>query len=175
MNSSVLAALKCGLILGLANLAWLYVAYWIGLRTNGILVIQIYTAIWLIMNIAGVIIGLLKVRRVSKKWSYAHGLGSGLLIGVASAVLAAFAQVGYWELIHPEWPAVMAEQIREIYEMDDLPEAEIEASVEKAAAGFTMANFIRGSIMEALMITLIVGSIAMIFIQRPFSEPEAAE
>lgn len=172
-------ALKCGLFIGLACLAWLYVAYWIGLRTNGILVLQVYLAISLIINIVGFVLGLNIVRRVSgDSWNYLRGLGVGCLMGIVAAIVAILAQLGYWEVIHPDWPKEMAKQAREYFEMEGLPEAEVETKVEEAKQFFTLPNYIKQSAMSALTIAIILSAVIMIFIQRPFqreAEPAAAE
>ena len=76
-------ALKWGLAIGLVNLIWLYVAYYLGLHTNGIWVFQIFMLIWLVLTITGFVVALRCLKRDFPRMTYLQGLCAGFLAALA--------------------------------------------------------------------------------------------
>ena len=58
MTSLTKSALKWGLFIGLANLLWLYLAYYLGLHTSGLMVFQVFMAGWFMVTLTGFILAL---------------------------------------------------------------------------------------------------------------------
>lgn len=102
MNLAIRTAAKWGLLIGLANLAWLYLAYFLGLHTNGIMVFQIFMLVWLALTVAGFILALRSVKRQHPPIGYLGGLVAGAVSALVSAVVAVLAQGGYFKVVHPE-------------------------------------------------------------------------
>src|SRR5262245_13452835 len=106
-------AVASGLLIGFVNLVWLYLAYFLGLHTSGLAVFQGFMLIWLAVNIAACIVALKSLRQAAGGLSYWGGVQAGALAAIASAVVAVIGQIGYFKVIHPEWPEYMVEQTRQ--------------------------------------------------------------
>src|SRR5687768_3012513 len=105
MNPAMKTALAWGQYIGLANLAWLYLAYYLGLHTSGIWVFQVFMLGWFLLTLAGFILAMRTVKRRDPSVGYIGGLGAGALAALVAVVM----QVGYFTVVHPAWPEVMAE------------------------------------------------------------------
>jgi len=166
MSPTTIRALRWGLIIGLTNLVWLYLAYYLGLHTNGIMVFQVFMIVWLAITVAGFVLALRAIRHQSESWSYWSGLRSGALVAAVTALVAVVMQVGYYTVIHPEWPEFMAQQTREHFTAQGMSEAQVEQMVEQARSTFTLGNYAIQSALAALITGLILSAIIMLFLRR---------
>jgi hypothetical protein len=77
---------------------------------------------------------------------------------VVTALLAIAMQVGYYTVIHPEWPQVMAEQTRAHFTARGADPAEVERRLEAAARNFTLRSYATQSAVAALLLGLILSA-----------------
>ena len=80
MNPSFQIALKWGFIIGLANLIWLYLAFYLGLHTSGIAIFQVFMLIWLIISLIGYILAIRAIHRLDPHGTYWQGLQLGAVV-----------------------------------------------------------------------------------------------
>lgn len=166
MNPTHRTAAIGGLFIGLVNLAWLYLAYFLGLHTNGIIVFQVFMLVWLTMTAIGFVLTLRTVKRQSSSLSFLGGIGAGAVAAVVSAVVAVVAQVGYFTLVHPAWPEVMAQQTEAHFTAQGMPPEKVEQMVVQARGSFTLANYAISSAVTALILGVLLSAIIMIFLRR---------
>ena len=125
-------SLQWGLIIGGASLLWLYLAYWTGLHTSGMALFNLFMFGWLLIIALGYWRGLGAVRVEGSKsgsWGYGLGLKCAALMALISAVVAVIAQIGYWTLVHPQWPDYMIEQTRIHLEARGITGTELESAI----------------------------------------------
>lgn len=76
-----------------------------------------------------------------------------------------FAQVGYYTVIQPAWPDVMARQAREHFVQQGLPEADIALKVAEARQFFTLTNYAVSSAVTALVLGVVLSAVFLAFIK----------
>ncbi len=166
MSPTNRTAAKWGLFIGLANLVWLYLAYFLGLHTSGIMVFQVFMLVWLTVTVTGFIFTLRAVKRQNPLLSYWGGIGVGAVAAVVSAVVAVVAQVGYFTVVHPAWPEVMAQQTKAHFTAQGMSPEQVEQMVVQARGSFTLSNYAVASAATALMVGIALSAIIMIFLRR---------
>lgn len=166
MKSVTGTALTWGLLIGLANLLWLYLAYYFGLHTSGIMVFQLYMLGWLGLSLAGYIFALRVVKELDPALTYGRGLGAGTTAAVISALVAVVAQAGYYKVIHPAWPDYMVQQTREHFTAENMAPEKIEQMVTQARETFTMGNYMLMSALTALLTGIVLSAIILFFMRR---------
>lgn len=169
MSCATRHALVFGLLIGVVNLLWLYLAFFLGLHTNGVMIFQVFMLVWFAITVTGFVIGLRRLRRTSTKWSYWKGLTLGCCIAVVTAVVAVVAQFGYFKVVHPEWPEVMAEQARQYFTQRGDSGEELENNVADAREYFTLGNYATQSAIGAFVLGVGISAVAMIFLRRPIA------
>lgn len=165
MSSTYRTAAQWGLYIGLANLIWLYAARYLGLHTSGIMVFQVFMLVWFALTLAGYIAMLRRIKRGNPALSYGQGSSAGVVAGAVSAVVAVIAQVGYYKVVHPEWPEVMAGQTKDFFTAAGKTPAEIEQAVALARESFTLSNYAISSAVTALVMGIVLSAIIMIFLR----------
>lgn len=174
MTSHLKSALLWGLYIGLANLVWLYAAYYLGLHTNGIMVFQVFMLGWFLLTLGGFILALRAIKREKPTLGYREGLGYGAAAAAVSALVAVLMQLGYYKVIHPQWPEVMAEQTRNHFTAEGLAESEVAKRVEESRGSFTLTNYAIASAMTALVTGTVLSAIIMTFLRnRAPKQPDA--
>jgi len=166
MNNISRISIKWGLLIGLANLCWLYLAYYFGLHTNGILIFQLFMLVWLIISISGYIMALRAVKHQNPQLGYLRGVVAGMQMALASAIMAVIAQVGYFKVINPAWPDTMAQQTRQHFEARGLSPVDVEQLVIQARSSFTLSNYAVSSAITAVVVGIVLAAIIMIFIRH---------
>jgi hypothetical protein len=159
-------ALRWGLGIGLVNMLWLYLAYYLGLHTNGIYVFQIFMLMWLLITVAGYVLALRAAKRENLSLTYLGGLAVGVGVAVVSAAIAVVAQIGYFKFVHPEWPTVMAQQTREHFTAQGLSAEEVDLRVDESRQVFTLTNYAVTSAITALVVGSVLSGIIMLFLRR---------
>ncbi|MGE3309768.1 MAG: DUF4199 domain-containing protein [Limisphaerales bacterium] len=159
-------AAKWGLFIGLTNLVWLYLAYFLGLHTSGIMVFQIFMLVWLALTVTGFILALRAVKRQKPSLSFLGGIGAGAATAVVSAIVAVVAQVGYFTVVHPAWPEVMAQQTKAHFTAQGMSPAQVERMVVQARGSFTLSNYAVSSAATALIVGIVLSAIIMLFLRR---------
>jgi hypothetical protein len=150
-------AVTWGLVIGAVNALWLYATYWTGFHTGGIVRFQVVPLGWLLISSACYIAAL-------RSWSagarppFGPTFRFGATIAVVTALLAIAMQVGYYTVIHPEWPQVMAEQTRAHFTARGADPAEVERRLEAAARNFTLRSYATQSAVAALLLGLILSA-----------------
>jgi hypothetical protein len=166
MNSTFQTAAKWGLLIGVVNLIWLYLAYFLGLHTNGIMVFQIFMLVWLVLTVTGFICALRAVKQHDPSLGYFRGIGAGIVSAVVSAVVAVVAQVGYFTVVHPAWPEVMAQQTEAHFTAQGMSPTQVEQMVLQARGSFTLSNYAVSSAATALIVGIVLSAIIMVFLRR---------
>jgi len=166
MKPVVQSAVRWGMAIGVANLIWLYVAYFLGLHTNGVMVFQGFMIVWLLLTVAGFFVGLRAVRRDNPSLRYLGGVAAGIVAAFASAIVAVIAQIGYFKVIHPAWPVVMAQQTRTHFTAQGLSADQVERMVGQARNYFTLSNYAVSSFFTALILGAVLSAIFMAFPRR---------
>jgi len=160
-------ALRWGLYIGLANLVWLYLAFYLGLHTSGIGVFQVFMLGWFLLTLTGFILALRAVKRENPALSYWGGLAAGAVAAAVSAVVAVAMQIGYYTAIHPEWPEYMAGQTRQHFTAEGMPAAEVETMVEQARGTFSLGSYAIASAATALVTGVVLSAIMLFLRGRP--------
>jgi hypothetical protein len=176
MLSVIKQAALWGLVIGLANLVWLYVAFFLGLHTSGIWIFQLFMLLWLALTIAGFLLALRSIKGQHPAVGYWSGLGAGTVAAIASAIMATIAQVGYFTVVNPAWPETMAVQTREY--MAQQPNAtpqSIDQAVAQSREYFSLSNYAVTSAITALVLGIILSAIIMLFLRRKVQLISAAK
>lgn len=84
-----------------------------------------------------------------------RGLKSRAGIAVITAALAILMQIGYYGVIHPEWPVFMVDQTRQYFTDQGASPEEIETRVAAARTSFTLPRYAASSAMAALVAGLV--------------------
>ena len=134
MGSTKKLAILHGFVIGLVNLTWLYVAYFLGLHTSGMAIFQVFMVLWLVINVAAYVFALRAIKRQNPALSYFGGVVAGAIASLASAICAIIAQIGYYKVVNPAWPEFMAQSAREYFEAQGLSAVEVQAQVDQARA-----------------------------------------
>jgi len=166
MGPAIRTAAKWGFIIGIVNLVWLYLAYYLGLHTNGIVVFQIFIAVWVALTFVGFVLALRSVKRPSPSVGYLGGLAAGAVAALVSALVAVLAQIGYFRMVHPEWPQVMEAQTRDHFTAQGLTPEEVEQRVAQAREYFTLSNYATSSAMAALLLGIVLSAVILLFLRR---------
>lgn len=156
-----------GVLIGAVNMAWLYLAYYLGLHTNGMGLFQLFMLGWFLLNAAAYILMLRAARRQRQPWGYLPGLGFGFMAALCSSLVAVVAQFGYWKVVHPGWPAYMAEAARDHYEKLGWPPEKVEEGVRMTQQMITLENYAMQSAFMAIVIGLLLSALVMVYLRTP--------
>jgi len=124
--------LKWGALIGLANLVWLYASYYLGMRDNGLALIQVTVMVGGIISIVGYILGLWEVGRTVPEATFVEGMRSGVVMCGVATVIIALAQIGYLKLIDPSYSDYVVGEIGKHYANAGLSREEM-AQIEEGA------------------------------------------
>ena len=160
-------ALKWGFLLGIASLIWLYLAYWAGLHTGGMGKFNLFMLGWLALNIIGYVFAMKAIRKSYDReaWTWFRGLR---LAGAMAATVAAFAiiaQIGYWKVIHPDWPNYLVEQSRIHFEKQGLSETDLQTAVEQTRTALTLPKYAVQSAASHFLLGILLSAITLIFMR----------
>ena len=176
MNSTATRfAIIGGLIIGVINLLWLYVAYWVGLHTSGIAVFQIYMLLWLLLNTVFYILLLRNAKSVVSSFRFWTGVGVGSNAAVISALVAVLAQIGYFTVVNPEWPDYLADSARQFFEEQGLSSEELELKVEQTRLSTTVTNYAIQSFLSETLLGVILSMITMAFLRERSASDETSK
>ncbi|GEP44947.1 DUF4199 domain-containing protein [Brevifollis gellanilyticus] len=163
MKPTTQTAVKWGLYIGLANLVWLYMAYYLGLHTSGVMTFQFAMLVWLIITITGFVLCLRAVRRRNPALTYLEGVKAGAVAALVSVIISTMAQIGYVKVVHPEWSEVMVHQTQAHFSSQGMTEAQIQKMTTKAKNSFTLANYALYSGITAMVLGIALPLIVMVF------------
>ncbi len=154
--------LKWGIITGLAGMIWLYASYYLGLRSNGIALVQVAWLIGGLISLAGYTIGLRAIKKQDPELEYLEGIRSGAIIAGILAVFAAIAQVGYFKVIDPNWPTYIVSEVLTHYKEIEFS-AEALADIRKSySLGSTLIKSSLGTVISGIVITAVI----MLFVRK---------
>ena len=157
--------LKWGIIIGLANLIWLYGSYYLGMHeTMG--GIQIMVVSGFFITVAGFILGLRAVKKNEPEINYLEGLKSGVVMAGVTAVIAPLSQIGYFKWINPGWTKHMMELTREYYSEKGYGNDIVEIAVKDAEVKFALKNYLLQSTLGAIVIGCILSAMIMMFLWK---------
>lgn len=142
--------LKWGLIIGGANLLWLYLSYYLGMHTSGILWVQVMSGINILITLVGFILAFRELGRREPEYTFAEGVKTGGLIAVITALIALVMQFGYFKLIHPGFTDYMVEESRLWAEQQGLNSKQVESFMESAKQNFSYKSYLVQSAVGAL-------------------------
>lgn len=171
MSLETRSAVKWGTLLGVANLVWLYLSYYLGLHTSGLTIFQIVPLVWFLLTLGGYLLAFREIKRVKPTLRYGEGLRAGLVMAGITALIGVVMQVGYYTLIHPAWPEYMVGETRAYFTAQGLPASEVEQMVEQARTTFSLTSYATQSALSALVGGVVLSAIIMFFVRRQGRAP----
>ena len=147
--------LRWGLIIGGANLGWLYGSYYMGMQTSGLGMIQIMTLVSVVISIIGYVCALRAIVKAEPEITCLEGVKSGVL-----------AQVGYHKLVFPGFTKYMVGETEIFYRNNGLPAEQVIEMAEGAGKTFGLASYAMQSALGALIIGMITVTIVMAILRR---------
>lgn len=157
--------LRWGLIIGGANLIWLYLSFYLGMHSSGLKGIQIMSLVGVLLSVSGYLLALRTLTRRFPETDYRDGLRSGALIAGVAAVVAVLAQVGYFTLVNPGFTDEMVALTRAYYLEAGLPEQEATQIAEGARTTYGIGFHTFQAALGAVMIGMVSSAIMMIFLR----------
>ena len=124
--------LKWGAIISLANLVWLYAAFYLGMRDNGLELIQLSVLIGAVISVLGYFLALRAIHRAAPEATSVESMRSGALICGITTAVAVLSQVGYLRIIHPDYTEYVVGEIAQHYEGTEQSEEVVAQIVEGA-------------------------------------------
>jgi hypothetical protein len=158
--------LKWGVMIGAANMVWLYLSYYLGMHESGLVMIQVMTLISVLISVIGYLLALRALAKKFPEIEYLEGIRSGAIIAGVVALFAAVAQVGYFKLVNPGFTDQMVELTRSYYLESGLSENEAGQFAEGAKKTFGMVSYMIQSALGAVIIGMISTAIMMLFLRR---------
>jgi len=158
--------LRWGLIIGAANLVWLYASYFLGMHTNGLAWIQVAGLSGVLISVVGYVLALRALVRERPEITYLEGLKSGVLVAGIVALIAVVAQVGYFVLINPDWTEYMVEETRRHYQGTGATREEIDSWAEDARTTFSLGSYATQAALGSLVVGIVSCAIIMAFVRR---------
>jgi hypothetical protein len=162
-------AIRWGLLLGLASMAWLYLTFLLGFHTSGVVRFQVVPVGWFVVTSVVFALALREAAGAGRP-SFVDGLRTGATIAVLSAVIAIITQIVYFRFVHPAWPELMVEQARQHFLTRGSPAAEVTERVEEARRYFSLRSYATQSALAALVLGLVLSGIIttiLRFTRRP--------
>ena len=132
---------KWGLAIGGANMAWLFLSFFMGMHSSGIAMIQIMVLTAFIINLVGYIFAFRVIMRARPETLFREGLKSGALIAVIAACLAILSQLIYFQWINPGWTDYMVSQTRDHFAARGYDAAQIDEMVTQAKTNFGLRSY----------------------------------
>jgi hypothetical protein len=154
------------------NLLWLYVASWLGMHRRSVAVFQVFMVIWLLLNLGLYWWLLRRAKQQQPALTFGQGMKTGALAALASAAVAALAQVGYYKVIDPGWPEFMVNHTREHFISEGKSAEEVAKAVEQAKQTFTLGNYAASSAVTALLTGVVLSALLLLILRR--KHPPAA-
>lgn len=108
--------LKWGALIGVVNLAWLYASYYLGLRDNGLALIQASVLVGGIISIVGYILGMREVHKAVPEATFIESIRSGVVMCGLATVIVVLAQIGYLKVVDPGYTDYIVGEIGDYYE-----------------------------------------------------------
>ncbi len=142
--------LKWGLVIGAANLLWLYLSFYLGMHTNGIVWVQVMSAISLVITLIGYILAFREFGRCEPGYTFIEGVKTGGLIAVITALVALVTQFGYFQVVHPQFTDYMVEESRKWAETHGQTPEQITEFLKAARQNFGFTSYLVQSAVGAL-------------------------
>mgnify|MGYP003633961006 CR=1 FL=1 len=158
--------LRWGLIIGGANLGWLYGSYYMGMQTSGLGMIQIMTLVSVVISIIGYVCALRAIVKAEPEITCLEGVKSGAIVVGVVTVVAVLAQVGYHKLVFPGFTKYMVGETEIFYRNNGLPAEQVIEMAEGAGKTFGLASYAMQSALGALIIGMITVTIVMAILRR---------
>lgn len=158
--------LKWGLIIGGAYLVWLYLSYFLGMHTSGILWIQVMSLISILITLVGFVFGLRAVQRAAPETTWLEGVKSGIIMAGITAAIAVLTQVGYFTVIHPEFPVYMTEETKYVLTTPEMTEEEAREYFEGVRKTFSMKSYMLQAGGGMFFFGVVFSTIIMAFLRR---------
>ncbi len=158
--------LRWGVIIGLVNLVWLYLSFYLGMHTHGLTWIQVMGLVSVILSFIGYVLGLRAISRKYPEMTFSEGLKSGVRIAGVVAVFAMIAQFGYFYLVHPDWTDYMVEETGKYYSAQGVTGADLEEYKLGAKTTFGLRSYLIQSVIGALFVGVITSLITVAILQR---------
>lgn len=132
---------KWGGIIGLAGFAWLVTSWAVGWHESGIGLVQVSSALAILVTLAGTSLAMSDLLRREPETSFAEGLRRGALVSVIAGGIAVLAQVVYFKVINPGWTDYMVEQVRLLYAGQGLGGEDLDEVVTGARTTFGLSSY----------------------------------
>lgn len=158
--------LRWGAIIGGASLVWLYLSYYLGMHTNGLMWIQVMSVVGMFIFIVGFVFALRAIHAAYPEMTYREGLLSGVRVAGVVAVFALITQLGYFYVVHPGWTDYMVAETEARYRAMGLEGEDLESMIEAARTSFGLRSYLLQSSLSALFFGTITSAIAVAIIRR---------
>lgn len=153
--------LKWGLVIGLANAAWLHASYFFGMHTSGIGLIQVMVAMSFFISFVGYVFSMRAITRGEPETSFLEGMRSGVIIAGVAAVLAMLSQVIYFHWVNPGWTAYMVAETRKHFSAMGLEAPQVEEMAIQAEKSFGLTSYVIQAGLGALISGIVFSALAM--------------
>lgn len=147
-------------------MVWLFLSYYLGMHDGGLVMIQWMTLFAVLISVIGYLLALRSLTRTFPEIQYLEGIRSGAIIAGVAAVIAALAQVIYFQWINPGRTDQMVELTRAYYLESGLSENDANQFAEGARKTFGMTSYIIQSALGAIIIGMMSTAIMMLFLRR---------
>lgn len=158
--------LRWGVIIGLVNLLWLYLSFYLGMHTSGLAWIQVMGLVGMVLSVVGYVLGLRAVSRRFPEMTFLEGVKSGIRIAGIVAVFAVIAQLGYFYIVHPEWTDTMVAETAKYYESQGVTGADLEEYKEGARTTFGLRSYLIQAALGALLVGAVSSLVVVAVLQR---------
>ncbi|MDF1823800.1 MAG: DUF4199 domain-containing protein [Verrucomicrobiales bacterium] len=158
--------LRWGLIIGAANLVWLYLSYYLGMHDRGLGSIQVMGLISVFISVLGYVFALRALMKKFPETQFLEGIRSGAMIAGVVAIFAALAQVGYFQIINPGWTDHMVALTRSFYLESGLSDNEASEYAEGARKTFGLTSYLVQAALGALIIGMISTTVIMAILRK---------
>jgi hypothetical protein len=158
--------LRWGLIIGLANLVWLYGSFYLGMHSRGVAWIQVMGIVSILISVAGYVLAHREIIRAEPETTFIEGLKSGAIIAGVVAVCAVIVQVGYFKIVNPGWTDYMVEESRRHFEELGVPADKVPEYLENSRKTFSLGSYAIQASVGAFVIGMISSAITLLFLVR---------
>lgn len=152
---------KWGLIIGLANMGWLYASFLFGLHNSGIGLMQVTVAMSFFISLAGYAFALRSITWAEPELSFLEGMRSGVIVAGIAAVLAMISQVVYFQWINPGWTDYMVAETRKHFSAMGLDATQVEEMAIQADKSFGLNSYVIQAGLGALISGIVFSALVM--------------
>ncbi|MEM6278033.1 MAG: DUF4199 domain-containing protein [Verrucomicrobiota bacterium] len=158
--------LRWGLIIGGANMLWLFGSYYLGMHDRGLAAIQAITLVSVMISVMGYMLAIRALMQDYPETQYLEGIRYGAIIAGIVASIADLSQVIYFKVVNPGWTAKMVEMSRLYYLQQGLPETQAEEYSKAAEKTFGLPSYLLQASLGAIIIGVLSTAIILLIFRK---------